>query len=79
MCAADFGFCAQITPEHPKRATMVGTPYWMAPEVITRKAYGPKVKPSLDIFLIDHNRGNGREFVAMHLAGRYLELGDNGN
>ena len=40
---SDFGFCAQVSNEIPKRRSLVGTPYWMAPEIIARDSYGAEV------------------------------------
>ncbi|XP_068855777.1 serine/threonine-protein kinase PAK 3-like [Aphelocoma coerulescens] len=40
---ADFGLCAQLSPEQEQRSSMVGTAHWMAPEVVTSSPYGPKV------------------------------------
>ncbi|XP_054253613.1 serine/threonine-protein kinase PAK 3-like [Indicator indicator] len=40
---ADFGLCAQITPEQDKRMTYCGTLHWMAPEMVKENPYGPKV------------------------------------
>lgn len=40
---SDFGFCAQVSKEVPRRKSLVGTPYWMAPEVISRLPYSTEV------------------------------------
>lgn len=40
---ADFGYCAQLTEQSNKRNSVVGTPYWMAPELIRGMDYGTGV------------------------------------
>lgn len=39
----DFGFGAQLTREQNKRNSVIGTTYWMAPEVVTSQNYGTKI------------------------------------
>jgi len=51
---ADFGFAAEATKEQVKRQTTVGTPYWMAPELIQGRKYDAKVDVwSLGVTLLE--------------------------
>ncbi|XP_072778705.1 serine/threonine-protein kinase PAK 3-like isoform X1 [Taeniopygia guttata] len=40
---ADFDISVELSPKKKRPSSVAGTPWWMAPEVVTRQPYGPKV------------------------------------
>jgi p21-activated kinase 1 len=55
----DFSHCAQLSKTQPKRNSVIGTPYWMAPEVIKGQEYDAKADIwSLGVLMLEMAQGD---------------------
>lgn len=70
---ADFGFCAELSKRCGKRNTVVGTPYWMAPEVIRGANYDCQVDIwSMGILALECAEGKPPHLEAPPLRAMFL-------
>jgi len=70
---ADFGVAVQLTNQRSKRNTLIGTNYWMAPEVILGKDYDTKVDIwSLGIMITEMCQGTPPYYEELPMKALFL-------